>query len=70
MRRARYRMESTRIIVTIDEGRAAQVVTYIFIYNKKGEVNTFPFLFAIVLRESQRSERNASGVAKPPYIEL
>ena len=32
MRRARYRMESTRIIVTIDEGRAAQVVTYIFIY--------------------------------------
>lgn len=36
MRRARYRMESTRIIVTIDEGRAAQVGecsgSYIYIY--------------------------------------
>lgn len=40
---------------------------------KKGGFFAFPFLFAIVLRESrgcsERSERNASGVAKPPCAE-
>lgn len=40
---------------------------------KKGRLFAFPFLFAIVLRESrgcsERSERNASGVAKPPCAE-
>lgn len=40
---------------------------------KKGRRKAFPFLFAIVLRESrgcsERSERNASGVTKSPCVE-